>query len=795
MNTRRIKKALKRLSKLPKTHKISLQNPLMEHLERLIIIAIIFLFTFPAYYAGYGAGLDPSYVWGLNWLFINDYHTLTQLTYPFGPLAFLKIPAVIGHNAFISIVFYCLFKMGFIWLMFKLSDMMKNTDKLATVFVIFIVSFFTSIDFLIIGCCLLLMLMDYKKKSIIAFIISVLIAFIGLFIKLSIGISSLSIIGISVLVHLFYSKNIIYLIKQLGIIVLIGFITGLLVFRDIGTYFHFLEGAYKLSEGYGDVLSLHPNNNWLFLSLFLILMVVFPFISKGKDVKIAYLFSFFPLLAAWKHSFIREDIYHYAILLTFLFVFWGIIYVVSSKKTVTLLTASLTILLLYANMRNVNIPEYRELKKDIIGINNFREVLDYRTFKQKMLSMSENDISKNRLSPEIQGIIGTASVDIYPWDFSYIAANNFTWKPRKTLELGASTSRWASEKASENYLLKEESPQFVLFHLENDYSGGKLGSIDNRHILNDEPLVIHNLLNNYTLLVKTDKFLLFKRNTSSQFNDIYLDDIQDCTFGEWIDIPNNADEIIRLNVFSGNTFLGKINKMFYKETAYFVDYQFEDGIILTYRYIPQTAIDGLWCNPFIRYSNTDVKESKVVKVRFRNANPLFVKKLLRTQIQHIKIKSDLQDSTEIDNLLFHKSITPSKEIIVEMLQQSDNELSKTAGFSNIVEKNGYSFTYEIDLDSLFQTTEADYLTVEANVRTVNYYCNAGLVICAENTKEDFWAASYPLYSISKNMWHYSYLSKSIKREQHTSGVLKIYVFNYGKTPVYIDDFRVRITKQ
>jgi len=197
MNTRRFKKALKRLSNLPK-------KSLMGHIERWVIVAVIFLFTFPAFYADYGTGLDPSYVWGLNWLFVNDYNTLTQLIYPFGPLAFLKIPVVIGKNALIAISFYCILKVGFIWLMFKLADMMKHTDKLAVILIVFVVSFFTDIDFLLIGCCLLLILMDYKKKNIFAFTLSVLIAFIGLFIKVSIGVSALSIVGISVLVRLFY---------------------------------------------------------------------------------------------------------------------------------------------------------------------------------------------------------------------------------------------------------------------------------------------------------------------------------------------------------------------------------------------------------------------------------------------------------------------------------------------------------------------------------------------------------------------------------------------------------------
>ena len=754
--------------------------------ERWAIIIVIFLFTFPLHVVDYDVGLDPSYVWGLNWLFANDYQTLKQLIYPFGPLAFLKIPTVIGHNLFISVLFFSTIKVGFIWLMCKLSDIVQNTNKLAVIFVVFITSFFADIDFLLIGTCLILNIIYYKNKNIIPFIISVLIAFIGLFIKVSIGISALSIVGVSVLIHLFYSKKPIFLLKQAGIILFIGLFTGLLVFGNIGTFFHFLMGAYHLSGGYGDVLSLHPNNNWLCLLPFLFLMIIFPFICKEKDVRITYLLSLFPLFAAWKHSFIREDIYHYAILLMFLFVFWGIILMVSAKKQITFLFAAVSILLLYANA--YNIPMYQGYKKEIAGINNFWDVANYRTFKQKTLSLSENNISKNRLSPEILAIIGDAKVDVYPWDFSYIAANQLNWKPRRTL--GISLSRWISKK--ENYLLaKENSPQFVIFHLVNDDFGGKFGSLDGRHILNDEPLVVYNLLNNYTLLEKNDNFLLFKRDTISHFENTYLDDFQDYNFEEWIDIPScNANEIARLKVFSNNTLFGKLKKMLYKETAYFIDYQFEDGMILTYRYAPVTAIDGLWCNPLIRHPDTDVKEPKVVKVRLRNGNSLAVKKSFKAQFQHITLK----DSAEIDNVLFHKSAIPSKKFLIDMMQQADNEESKSNGFSNTVESNGYSYTYTINLDSLFQTTDADNLIVEANVRFVNYYSDACLVISAEDTEENFWEAAYLPHSISKDLWHYAYLNKLITREKHSSGRLKIYVVNFGKSPVSIDDFRVYVNE-
>jgi hypothetical protein len=774
-----------------KFHSLKNNKPLVDCMEKWAIIALIFLFTFPAYHVDYDIGLDASYLWGLNWLFVNDYATLKQLIYPFGPLAFLKIPTVIGNNLLISILFYSTLKLGFLWLLFKLSEILKNTNRATTILIAFIVSFFTDIDFLLIGSVLILNFIYYKNKNIISFIVSILIAFVGLFIKVSIGISSLSIIAVSVFICLYYSKNIVLFLKQSGIVVLIGFVAGMLVFGNILLYFRFLIGTLMLSGGYGDTLSLHPANNWILLFPFIILMIIFPFIYKEKEVRIAYLMSLFPLFAAWKHSFIREDIYHYRILILFLFVFWGIISIVSTKKRFIPVIASLTILLLYANMWRVQIPGYKGIEREIVGVNNFRNILKHNDFKQTMLATSEKNISANRLSHETREMIGDGTVDVYPWDFSYIAANQLKWRPRKTLELGASTSRQASEKASENYLLQDDSPQFVLFHTPRDIHGGKFGSIDYRYILNDEPLLIYNLLNNYSIIDKNDKFLLFQRDTVSHFGDVYSDELQDYRFGEWIDVPYQADEVTRLKVFSSNTLLGKLNKFLYKETEYFIDYQFENGIVFTYRYVPGTAVEGLWCNPFIRLPNTNEPESKVVKVRLRNANSYCVRESFKAQFQHITLKPTLQNSLEVANVLFNKSVVPSKEVFVNLLQQSDNELSQLNGFSNQVEANEYSYCYKIDLDSLFRMVDVDSLLVEANVYANNSQ-NAGLVISTHRTAEDIYAVAYIPSGISNRSWSYSYVNRLICRDKHSSGMMKVYVYNFGNKPVYVDDFRVCI---
>ncbi|MDR1878921.1 MAG: hypothetical protein LBQ64_05085, partial [Bacteroidales bacterium] len=722
-----------------------------------------------------------------------------------GPLAFLKIPTATGHNFFIALLFFSTLKLFFIHLLFRLSQSVRNSSKTTLVVVAFVASFFAFIDFLIVGSCLILAFLFCKKQSLVPFIICVVLAFTGLFIKVSIGVSSFCIIGVSVLICLFRTRNGIALLKQIGIILGTGLLAGILVFGSLKLYFHFLTGVVSLSGGYGDTLSLHPDNNWFVVIPCLVLLLAFPFFHKGKDVRILYVLSFLPLFAMWKHSFIREDIYHYRIFITFLVIFWCLVLLVSDNKRIQVfLTACVTVLLLYINMHSL--PMYSGINKEMAGINNFMDVLHYREFKQKMLTKSEQSIAINKLDEQTRTLIGDNTIDIYPWEFSYIATNQLKWKPRQTLELGASTSRKSSEKASEHYQGDENSPQFLLFHLEPDPHGGTFGSLDGRYMLNDEPLLIRNLLKNYRLIKTTDKFLLFQKDSSLRFETVALDKIQTVSFGQWIDIPDSPNTITQLNVFSRNRWIGYLHKLLYKEVEYYIDYLLDDGIMLTYRYIPSTAVDGLWCNPFIRHPHTCTTEPKAIKVRLRNSSSICVRSDLQIQFRRIKIHDTDTVCVSAENCLFGKTASYRQTLIRNYLHHFDDnqaqysgeisdEASTSGNFSNKISKNGYSYTYEIDLDTLWTKTEQDALIIEANAQILNYSDDAALVISVEETDCNSWQAVYFTRSIAKDLWYAVYLSQKVYRKEHLQGKIKVYVFNNGDKSVYLDDFKLRISGQ
>lgn len=626
-------------------HTIIQSKKFVSIFKDVLVSLIIFLFTFPSYEPDYGIGLDPSYVWGLNWLFANDYETLKQLIYPLGPLFILKAPTTESYNFLLYLLNFSILKFILIYLLLKLSAAYHTKKTYAIVFA-FIIAYFLSIDLIIIYLCLVLNLFFQKNNKLIFFGWSVIIAFLGLYIKSSIGISALSIVFLSMVYSFLSTKNYRQLIFECGLIFGICLFSGLLVFGSLSIVANYIYGIIRLSMGYGSSLALHPSNNWILITIFIITIVAFPFFVKDKIVRYTFLISIFALFSFWKHAFIREDYTHYYPFIFFIIILWSIMAIISaSYKKQIITTLIILIIALYGNMERL--PHYSPIKIEICGIINFyNEYIDYKNYTKKYDDISKKNIEKHILDQNVRQIIGNSTIDIYPWEFSYIAANHLKWKPRATVEIGASTSQWTSKKASENYLLKEDSPDFVLFHFVKDKYSGKFGSIDERYLLNDEPIVVYYLFNNYQIVYRTQSFLLFRKSERGSFLPKITEPTIYASFNQWIDVPQLeiSNVITRVKVNSKNTFFGKIKNMFYKEEAYYVDYLDDQQNIYSYRYQPTTAVDGLWCHPLYFDVN---RSTKILKIRFRNTNNKFVAEPINLQFEYIPVSDSIGCNTII----------------------------------------------------------------------------------------------------------------------------------------------------
>lgn len=615
-------------------------------LTRLILITgAIFVFTCQVFSPDYAPGLDTSYMWGLNWLFVHDYESLQELIYPIGPLAMLKMPSYEGSNLIWALLFYLLVKCTFIVMGFKMADVFSSHKPFSSpdnsfsrwfvpsVFIL-TASYFANIDVLIIFTCILLCIHSILEQKIWSFLTASLLASLSLFIKISIGISALSAVGISLPLFYFEHRNVKKVLLRLAALACIFIVLSLAIFHHPRTLFNWYIGAVHLVFGYSS-LSVNYNNHIVCLLLFLCVTLAAPFVCRDKAARYACLLSAIPIFAFWKHGIIREDCPHYFGMVYFMICFWMILSLLEKqRKGYILLLAAVAITCLSLNAKEMDGCHYKS--REFSGATHVAEpYFHYRDFVKESDRITRACLQANQLPDTILQQIGQSSIDIYPFEFTYAAQNRLNWQPRTAL--GSALNPWLEAKSAENFSDDKDAAQFILWHFQYDRYGKYSSTIDDHYFLNEEPLVVKNILNHYELASRGDHLVLMKHTSVPALGATTLTKPFSAKWDDWIDVPQEKDAIVRIQARSQRNFWGKTAEFFYKDIIYSIEYETSDGQRYLYRYDPAFASEGLWCNPFVQTPCDLQPEAKVKRVRFIASDTHRVKNTLTCQFEIIKL--------------------------------------------------------------------------------------------------------------------------------------------------------------
>lgn len=777
--------------------------------QHIAAVLLVFLITFPQFIPSFGTGLDNSYIWAFNYLFVNDSESLRQLVYPVGPLGFLKFPTTEGNNLAFAIAFYSLLKIWFSVLFIILPKGQPGKLRFTTALLLLCVSWFLSLDFLIIGVAVMHTYIMIEHRRWWHLVPASMIAATGLLIKASIGIAALSAIFAGWVFYARRFRNLKESTTQLASVIAVSVVLCAVVSGGITNCIVYSINALRLSFSYSEALALFPENNKWLLAGFIFTLSLIPLTGRPQTRRL-FLLLILPAFAMWKYGLGRQDIYHYAAMLQFFIVFWGFIILLNERfKLRSLLLALVSISLLYSNMHHIREPEYRPLEVEINGVNHFREaVIQYTGFKIRHTEITTRNLAENKIPDEIRTAIGEASVDVYPWELTLIPANNLNWKPRTTLQSG-SFARWLDRRNAGDFN-RENGPEFLVFHFVKDTWGGDFGSIDGRYLLNDNPLTIVNILNHYDLIQKTGKFLLFRKNDKDRLNHPYISEQQQIGWNQWIDVPEYSGEILRIKVIAKTTLKGKWVGFWYKTSPTFIDYRFEDGKIMSYRFIPENARDGIWINPFIRFPDNNIKDSKVKSIRFRADDARFMQDRIQTQFEFIRLadaEPDHSITSSDAEYLFSKTQVPGDSLIFSMTQVLDTSdptflskaipgwLNLSGNKSTILEGQDFSLTWRCKLEELWTVLDSRYgsLLFETDVFYQNSESEAHLVISLSESENDFWIGQKLPQNPSQSFeYQYAFANRFVQRNENPAGVLAVYVWNSGSKPVSINNFRFSI---
>ncbi len=565
-------------------------KPLLQTISIIILLLVVAFFLLPnTVFNPIVPGLDPSWQIALHLAIKNKMIFGQDFIFTYGPLGYIitRLPVGVSKWAIFALdmllIANLLFPIAVVLFQSFSKKLFLKTLILGS-FIIYILGDFYTYDLVMIWFWAYLFMVFYFLKTSKIWVLanSQLLSIILFYMKLNAGVIAVFVLILTHFYLLFFTD---FSRKKLGISFLIYvllFCLSTLLFNI--SLLDYTLGGLQTINAYNDAMFLHLNmkdmQNWFifyptmaFLGVFVVsILCILAERKEGKYLDKKYLyFNFFlsavisgALYILFKQSFVRADYAHIFTFLQFAPLFASLVVVFGSQKTQKygfFALAFLLILSLQTRCQYINwTAKIKNTKKYLSDMLNTDYKADtswfYTSRKLDTTFLKEN--------------IGKKTVDIMPWEVSYLLCNNLNYNPRPTIQSYASYNSYLDKKNYDKYM-SASAPEKVLF---------SFNSIDARYPFWDETHTKIALLENYTITFPKDT--LFEA-------DFYRKQY-----------PDSLKNISKENLY--NHFLKegiKNNKI-----GNFYDFYFDEGF---YRYVNasvnQGMIDKKSKNAFDYYKN------------------------------------------------------------------------------------------------------------------------------------------------------------------------------------------------
>jgi hypothetical protein len=805
-----------------------LYHPVSGKTNNLLLFVIAFfpafvLFPFPV--SVFANGIDPPLAWVFNFLIRGNSALGKEIIFPHGPLAFLMYPLPVGSNLWIAVAVHLSARIFMAYCLLKLATRKPLGYMVFALVSSFVLLAVNDLLLTLIQIIILCYLNFFERRNVTWLIPALILTPLALYIKAFVGIVSM-IITLSFAGIMIY-RSIIGLESRyrLLLFLIIPFILVLVwlgLYGDLTGLAGYMKGMVYLAADNSAAVAVYPLNNWWITGSALLGGLILILINLRNVKLLQFTILAGPaLFAIWKYGMAREDYLHTSMLFIFV-MFTVLIYMILTGKfnIVNSVLSLLIIVLFYFTLQKSYYFEPFKIK--VNGLQTLvSKALNNSYFADTCSAASEKAIVRNKLDKEILDLIGNASVDIYPWDYSYLAANNLNWQPRPVIQSYAAYTR-ELDQLNAKHLESEKAPDFILWELRKitrDIHGGTLESIDGRYLLNDEPDALLAMLSRYELAaVQKGIFpvLVYKKRANALKSNVKIIQQTKASWNTWIDVPSSGAGIQRATVDMQRNLTGKIKSFVYKDEATYVYYMLENGDIRMYRVVPKNAAYGLWINPLITNPENGKRSLRVSKIMFRCSDRHVMKDEIAIRWEELSFSQNQSGNTCVSekyypvHSFFGISDTSHPATVLTSENTIENEsaywsvpdtskISKTdRNASFLLQPGAYSVSFEYNLDSL--TANPEGYVIRANVwAKAESGAKAAYVISVEKEGESLlWKAVESGDFIHDRqafnfVTNYALFDDEILREPGLK--LKVYAWNTGKKTVELDNFSVRIERR
>lgn len=783
------------------------------------VVAAILTFPFPV--SVFANGIDPPLAWVFNFLINGHIELSKEIVFPHGPLAFIMYPLTMGPNFWIAISIHLVLRITMAFALIKLTTNKPAAFTVMAFISAIVLLAFNDILLTALELVILCYLNFFERRNVWWLIPALILTPVFLFVKAFLGIVCL-VIACTFFIIMIYRCLIgiesFYRLLLFLIVPVVGFFVWILLYGHLSGLSYFLKGMIQLAGDNSAAASVYPQNNWWLLIVGILSGISLIILNLREKVIIRYVVLAGPaIFAIWKYGMAREDNQHAMVLFLFILFLVLIFNLLTKKFKVTNLL--LAIIIVGAFMLNLKNAFYFE--SPVIHFNGILKTgsaaFHYRNFKDTCWASNTRSIKRNILDRNIREIIGNSTVDIYPWDYSYIDANKLNWQPRPVLQSYASYTR-ALDDLNSSHFRSSKASNFLIWELQkitHDIHGGNLESIDGRYLLNDEPDALISMICNYQPVARQEgtfaAIILKKRSLPLQYKETLIGHSK-TTWNEWVDVPDERFDLIRASVGIKPNLTGRIKSFFYKNEAFYVYYLMESGEVRMYRIIPKNAAYGLWINPLFLDASHKNTESKIMKIMFRCSDTGLMKQTIPVIWKESTFsypaggETSKQSISPIYEFFGKKVLNTESQHFVSINNLEKQELYWTVSDRDHLKQHftflyqtlppgGYSCSFEFPLDSLNMNNSAAQMTIKANCWALGSSGSKGVYVISveQNNTSLLWKAvdinPFLHDRFSANLvTNFCQIDSTILSRKDIK--IKVYAWNTGNVPFETGNFRV-----
>jgi hypothetical protein len=196
--------------------------------------------------------------------------------------------------------------------------------------------------------------------------------------------------------------------------------------------------------------------------------------------------------------------------------------------------------------------------------------------------------NKAQIPNHLKQVIGDETVDIIPWEISYLFFNKLNYHPRPVIQSYSAYDDYLDKLNYRKYM-SSHAPEFIFFKIE---------SIDFRHDLYDETKTKMALLLNYEVIDRTWNYLLLRKLKKPLQKKIVKTTTAECHIGDYIPIDVSR-EMQYAEIAIEYSWLGKLARILFQPPTLKATIQLEDGTSKTGRAVKTIVNGGIFINKFV----------------------------------------------------------------------------------------------------------------------------------------------------------------------------------------------------